>query len=127
MPNVRSLREGSAVSGTGIGVGARIAPHGVHGNTVALTVRNTDDIAGPVTLSDSLEVHMAFADGLLFTGGALVYFMHDVRKSSEPPTSLSFPVEDFTRLVAYWKAKSDLGLLDVLTPSRFDAIMRSEH
>ncbi|MFZ2655188.1 MAG: hypothetical protein WAX69_09720 [Victivallales bacterium] len=127
MPNVRSLREGSAVSGTGIGVGARIAPHGVHGNTVVLTVRNTDDIAGPVTLSDSLEVHMAFADGLLFTGGALVYFMHDVRKSSEPPTSLSFPVEDFTRLVAYWKAKSDLGLLDVVTPSRFDAIMRSEH
>ena len=32
--------------------------------------------------------------------------------------------EDFTRLVAYWKAQSDLGLLDVVTPSQFDALMR---
>lgn len=118
-----ALREGTAVSGTGIGVGARIAPHGVHGNTVTLTVPNTDDVVGPVTLEDSFEAHRAIADGLIYTGGALVYFMHDL-KPAGAPTNISFPIEDFTQLVAYWKAQSDLGLLDVVTPSQFDALMR---
>lgn len=126
VPNSRALRDGAAVSGPGIGVGARIAPHGVHGNKVTLTVPNTDNIAGPVTLADSFEAHKAIADGLLYTGGAVVYFMHDLRKASEPPTSISFPVEDFSKLVAYWKTLSDSGLLDVVTPSQFDAIMRGE-
>ena len=118
-----SLREGAAVSGPGIGVGARIAPQGVRGNTLTLTVPNTDDVAGPVTLEDSLEAHRAIVDGLIYTGGALVYFMHDL-KPAGAPTNISFSIEDFTKLVAYWKAQSDLGLLDVVTPSQFDALMR---
>jgi len=120
----RALRDGAAVSGPGIGAGARIAPHGVHGNTVTLTVPNTDNVAGPVTLADSFEAHVAIADGLIYTGGAVVYFMHDLKPASAAPSSISFPVEDFAKLVAYWKAKSDLGLVDVVTPSQFDAIMR---
>lgn len=119
----RALRDGAAVSGPGIGAGARIAAHGVHGNTVTLTVPNTDNVAGPVTLADSYEAHAAIADGLIYTGGAVVYFMHDLKPASAAPSSISFPVEDFTRLVAYWKAKSDQGLVDVVTPSQFDAIM----
>lgn len=122
--NNRAVREGAAVSGPGIGVGARVASNGVHGNTVMLTVPNTDNVAGPVTLADSYEAHVAIADGLIYTGGAVVYFMHDLKPASAAPTSISFPTEDFTRLVAYWKAKSDQGLVDVVTPSQFDAIMR---
>ncbi len=126
LENVRGIREGSAVSGPGIGAGAKVAPNGVRGNTIILTVPNTDNIAGPVTLADSYEAHAAIADGLVCTGGAVVYFMHDLKPASAEPSGISFPVEDFTRLVAYWKAKSDQGLLEIVTPSQFDAIMRGD-
>jgi hypothetical protein len=119
----RAVREGVAVSGPGIGVGARIAPNGVRGNTLTLTVPNADNVAGPVTLADSYEAHAAITDGLIYTGGAVVYFMHDLKPASAAPTSISFPTEDFTRLVAYWKAKSDQGLVEIVTPSQFDAMM----
>lgn len=124
LTNSRALREGAAVSGPGIGAGARIAPHGVQGNTVTLTVPNTDNVSGPITLADSYEAHAAIADGLIYTGGAIVYFMHDLKPASAPQSGISFPVEDFTKLVAYWKARSDLGLVDVVTPSQFDEIMK---
>ncbi|HSI09889.1 MAG: hypothetical protein ACAH89_08585 [Rariglobus sp.] len=119
----RPIREGTTVSGPGIGAGARIAPNGVRGNTLTLTVPNTDDVAGLVTLADSYEAHAAITDGLIYTGGAAVYFMHDLKPASAAPSSISFPTEDFTRLVAYWKAKSDQGLVEIVTPSQFDAIM----
>jgi len=127
LPSVISLREGGAVSGAGIGLGAKIAPHGIRGNTVTLTVPNTDDIAGPMDFADSLEAHLALADGLIYTGGALVYFMHNLKPAGDTTSSISFPVEDFTKLVAYWKTKSDQGLVEVVTPSQFDAIMCGGH
>ena len=120
-----SLREGASVTGAGIGAGARIAPHGIRGNTVTLTLANTGDVAGPVTITDSLEAHLAMAEGLLYTGGALVYFMHDLKPAGEQ-SNISFPIDDFARLVAYWKARSDQGLLEVVTPTRFEAIMNGE-
>lgn len=126
LANTVSLRDGASVSGTGIGIGAKIAPRGVRGNTVTLTVPNTDDVVGPITLEDSLEAHLAIADGLLYTGGAVVYFMHNLKPAGDTSSTISFPVEDFTKLVAYWKSKSDQGLVDVVTPSHFDAIMRGE-
>ena len=121
--NSRALRDGAAVSGSGIGAGARIAPFGIHGNTVTLTVPNTADIAGPVTIADSYEAHVAIADGLIYTGGALVYFMHDLKPAESTPSSISFPIEDFRKLVDYWKAMSDAGLVEIVTPSQFDAIL----
>ena len=126
VPESRALREGAAVTGPGIGRAARIAPHGVRGSVVTLTVPNTDAVAGPVTFADSYEAHAAIADGLLYTGGAVVYFMHDLKPAAAAQSVISFPVESFARLVSYWKAKSDLGLLEVVTPSQFDAIMRGE-
>lgn len=123
IPNIKPFREGATVSGSGIGSGAKVARNGVRGSTVTLTVPNAGAVAGPVTISDSLEAHQAIADGLINTGGAVVYFLHDLKPAAATPSSISFPVEDFVKLVAYWKTKSDLGLLDVLTPSQFDAIM----
>lgn len=124
--NNRSIREGTRVVGLGIGEGAVVAPNGVQGNTVTLTVPNAGDVAGPVTLTDSFEAHKALADGLIPTGGAIVYFMHDLKPASSPQSVISFPIEDFEKLVAYWKRKSDAGQLEIITPSRYDALMRGE-
>jgi len=124
--NNRSVREGTRVEGEGIGKGAMVAPNGVRGNTVTLTAPNTGDVAGPVTLTDSYEAHKALADGLIQTGGAIVYFMHDLKPASAPQSVISFPTEDFEKLVAYWKSKSDAGQLEIVTPSRYDAIMKGE-
>lgn len=126
IPSPVAFREGSAVSGEGIGEGARIAPNGVSGNKVKLTVPNSGDVTGPVTISDSLEAHLAIADGLLYTGGVLVYFLHDLKPAGAEPSLISFPADDFAKLVAYWKTKCASGLLEIVTPSQFDAIMAGE-
>ncbi|GAT32266.1 hypothetical protein TSACC_2664 [Terrimicrobium sacchariphilum] len=123
-PHAVGLREGCAVSGPGIAPGTTIARDGIRGATVTLSIPLVADVSGPVTFTDSYEAHQALADGLVFTGGVLVYFLHDLQPEGRPPSRISFPAEDFARVVAYWKARKDAGLLEVLTPSELDARLR---